>query len=47
VVRVPYDTAIGTGSAIVFRDLQPATRKAARELAAAVIGGLRAAPEAA
>ncbi|MFG6477086.1 AAA family ATPase [Microbacterium sp. P06] len=47
VVRVPYDTAIGTGSAIVFRDLQPATLKAARELAAAVIAGLRAAPEAA
>ncbi|MFG6401048.1 MinD/ParA family protein [Microbacterium sp. P04] len=42
VVRVPYDTAIGTGSAIVYRDLQPATRQAARELAASVIEGLRA-----
>lgn len=41
VVRMPYDAAIGTGSAIVFHDLQPATRQAARELAAAVVEGLR------
>nr|WP_240949056.1 MinD/ParA family protein [Microbacterium sp. CFH 90308] len=41
VVRMPYDAHIATGSAIVFRDLQPATRLAARELAAVVIEGLR------
>jgi MinD-like ATPase involved in chromosome partitioning or flagellar assembly len=41
VVRMPYDPHIATGSAIVFRDLQPATRLAARELAAAVVEGLR------
>jgi MinD-like ATPase involved in chromosome partitioning or flagellar assembly len=42
VVRIPYDPLIGAGSAIAFRDLQPATRQAARELAAAVVEGLRA-----
>jgi MinD-like ATPase involved in chromosome partitioning or flagellar assembly len=41
VVRMPYDAHIATGSAIVFRDLQPATRLAARELAAVVVEGLR------
>ncbi|MFJ6652701.1 MinD/ParA family protein [Microbacterium sp. NPDC091313] len=41
VVRVPYDPLIGSGSAISFRDLQPATRAAARQLAAAVVEGLR------
>jgi len=41
VVRMPYDAAIGTGSAIVFHDLQPETRQAARLLAAAVVEGLR------
>lgn len=41
VVRMPYDPLIGAGSAISFRDLQPATRTAARELAAAVVEGLR------
>jgi len=41
VVRMPYDAAIGTGSAIVFHDLQPETRQAARTLAAAVVEGLR------
>ena len=41
VVRMPYDPAIGTGSAIVFHDLQPETRQAARTLAAAVVEGLR------
>ncbi|WP_294982421.1 MinD/ParA family protein, partial [uncultured Microbacterium sp.] len=37
VVRVPYDAHIASGSAIVFRDLQPETREAARELAAIVV----------
>jgi len=41
VVRVPYDPHIAAGSAITFRDLQPATRLAARELAATVVEGLR------
>lgn len=41
VVRVPYDAHIAAGSGIVFKDLQPATRLAARELAAAVVEGLR------
>nr|WP_127097216.1 MinD/ParA family protein [Microbacterium lemovicicum] len=47
VVRVPYDPLIAAGSAITFRDLQPDTRLAARELAAAVVEGLRALPAAA
>lgn len=42
VVRLPYDPHIASGSAISFRDLQPATRQAARELAAIVVEGLRA-----
>lgn len=41
VVRVPYDPHIASGSAIAFRDLQPETRLAARELAAIVVEGLR------
>ncbi|GAA1987469.1 MinD/ParA family protein [Microbacterium pumilum] len=41
VVRIPYDPHIAAGSAIAFRDLQPATRLAARELAASVVEGLR------
>ncbi|HEY9309157.1 MAG TPA: MinD/ParA family protein [Microbacterium sp.] len=41
VVRVPYDAHIAAGSAIVFRELQPATRDAARALAATVVEGLR------
>jgi MinD-like ATPase involved in chromosome partitioning or flagellar assembly len=41
VVRIPYDSSIATGSAISYRDLQPATRAAARELAAKVVEGLR------
>lgn len=41
VVRVPYDPHIASGSAVTFRDLQPATRQAARELAATVVEGLR------
>ncbi|WP_342626900.1 MinD/ParA family protein [Microbacterium testaceum] len=42
VIRMPYDPRIAAGSAISFRDLQPETRLAARELAAAVVEGLRA-----
>ncbi|MET0735891.1 MAG: MinD/ParA family protein [Microbacterium sp.] len=41
VVRVPYDPHIAAGSAITFRDLLPATRLAARQLAATVVEGLR------
>jgi MinD-like ATPase involved in chromosome partitioning or flagellar assembly len=41
VIRMPYDAHVAAGSAIAFRDLQPDTRLAARELAAAVVGGLR------
>lgn len=41
VVRMPYDSHIAAGSAIVFRDLQPATRAAARDLAATLVEGLR------
>ncbi|HKP07580.1 MAG TPA: MinD/ParA family protein, partial [Microbacterium sp.] len=41
VVRVPYDPHIAAGSAIVFRELSPATRDAARRLAATVVEGLR------
>lgn len=41
VVRMPYDSHIAAGSAITFRDLQPATRDAARDLAATVVEGLR------
>lgn len=41
VVRIPYDPHIAAGSAISFRELQPATRLAARDLAASVVEGLR------
>lgn len=41
VLRVPYDPQLATGGTIVFRDLQPATRAAARELAAKVVEGLQ------
>ncbi|NYF16338.1 MinD-like ATPase involved in chromosome partitioning or flagellar assembly [Microbacterium sp. AK009] len=41
VIRLPFDPQIAAGSAITFRDLQPATRLAARELAATVVEGLR------
>ncbi len=41
VVRMPYDPHLAAGSAVSFRDLQPATRLAARELAATVVEGLR------
>lgn len=41
VLRVPFDPQLATGGPIVFRDLQPATRAAARELAAKVVEGLQ------
>ena len=41
VVRVPYDPHIASVSAITFRDLQPETREAARQLAATLVEGLR------
>ncbi|MFI8594803.1 MinD/ParA family protein [Microbacterium sp. NPDC078428] len=44
VVRVPYDAHIATGGAITFRDLPPATRAAARQLAVKVVDALRGAP---
>lgn len=46
VVRMPYDPHIAAGSAIGFRDLQPTTRQAARDLAATVVEGLRTVPSA-
>ncbi|WP_258132694.1 MinD/ParA family protein, partial [Microbacterium sp. MYb72] len=42
VVRVPYDSQIAGGGTIVFANLQPETRVAARELAALLVEGLRA-----
>ncbi|MFK3678766.1 AAA family ATPase [Microbacterium sp. NPDC090218] len=42
VVRVPYDPQIAGGGTIVFANLQPETRIAARELAALLVEGLRA-----
>ncbi|MBO9627669.1 MAG: MinD/ParA family protein [Microbacterium sp.] len=42
VVRVPYDAQIAGGGTIVFANLQPETRIAARELAALLVEGLRA-----
>lgn len=44
VVLMPYDAHIASGSKISFRELQPETRKAARELAATVVEGLRVPP---
>ena len=41
VVRLPYDPHIAAGSAVSYRELQPATRLAARQLAASVVEGLR------
>ncbi|MFJ2553038.1 AAA family ATPase [Microbacterium sp. NPDC087591] len=41
VVRMPYDTQIAGGGTIVFANLQPETRAAARELAALLVEGLR------
>jgi MinD-like ATPase involved in chromosome partitioning or flagellar assembly len=42
VLRIPYDAQIAGGGAIDFASLQPATRQAAREVAATLIEGLRA-----
>lgn len=42
VLRIPYDPQIAGGGAIDFASLQPQTRQAARELAAALVEGLRA-----
>ncbi|WP_431806340.1 AAA family ATPase [Microbacterium paraoxydans] len=42
VVRVPYDPQIAGGGSIVFANLLPETRTAARELAALLVEGLRA-----
>ncbi len=42
VVTVPYDPLIAAGGVIDFARLRPATRRAARELAAIVVEGLRA-----
>ena len=42
VVRMPYDPQIAGGGAIVFANLQPETRQAARELAALLVESLRA-----
>lgn len=41
VIRMPYDAQIAGGGTIVFANLQPETRVAARELAAALVEGLR------
>ncbi|MGF3055005.1 MinD/ParA family protein [Microbacterium sp. YY-01] len=41
VVRVPYDASLASGSSVGFAALRPETRRAARELAAAVVDGLR------
>ncbi|WP_353114084.1 MinD/ParA family protein [Microbacterium sp.] len=41
VVRVPYDAQIAGGGAIDFASLAPETRRAARELAAHLVEGLR------
>jgi MinD-like ATPase involved in chromosome partitioning or flagellar assembly len=43
VATIPYDAHIATGGPISFRELAPATRQAARELAAVVVEGLRSA----
>ncbi|MDQ0725045.1 MinD-like ATPase involved in chromosome partitioning or flagellar assembly [Microbacterium sp. W4I20] len=42
VIRMPYDPQIAGGGTIVFANLQPETRIAARELAAVLVEGLRA-----
>lgn len=42
VVRIPFDPAIATGSAISFHELAQPTRDAARALAALVVEGIRA-----
>lgn len=42
VMQMPYDAQIAAGGAIVFANLQPETRLAARQLAASLVEGLRA-----
>ena len=42
IVRVPYDPHLAAGSVINYKELQPLTRNAARELAALVADGLPA-----
>jgi MinD-like ATPase involved in chromosome partitioning or flagellar assembly len=42
IVRVPYDPQLAAGSIINYKELQPLTRNAARELAALVADGLPA-----
>ncbi|XRD70755.1 MinD/ParA family protein [Microbacterium esteraromaticum] len=41
VLRIPYDPQIAGGGPIDFASLQPATRQAAREVAAVLVEGLR------
>jgi MinD-like ATPase involved in chromosome partitioning or flagellar assembly len=41
IVRIPYDPMLATGSVIHYRQLQPLTREAARDLAAIVLDGVR------
>jgi hypothetical protein len=40
VVRIPYDPMLAAGAVVQFDKLHPATRQAARDLAALVIDGL-------
>lgn len=40
IVRIPYDPQLAAGSVVTFKDLQPLTQNAARELAALVADGL-------
>lgn len=42
IVRIPYDPMLATGSVIHYRQLQPITREAARDLAAIVLDGVHA-----
>ncbi|MFK0400737.1 MinD/ParA family protein [Microbacterium sp. NPDC090225] len=42
VVQMPYDAQIAAGGVMVFANLQPETRLAARQLAALLVEGLRA-----
>lgn len=41
VIRIPYDADLAAGSTVHFAELREETRNAARELAAAVVDGLR------
>jgi MinD-like ATPase involved in chromosome partitioning or flagellar assembly len=40
VVRIPYDPMLAAGAAVQFDKLHPATKQAARDLAALVVDGL-------